>query len=69
MRAAAAVLLLGACIGEAAALELAPCRLPGIAHEVRCGVVARPLDPARPDGTQVDVHVAVLPALARSRRP
>lgn len=70
----AAALLLGASIaaagtGSAVALTLEPCRLPGVAHEARCGVVARPLDPARPDGASVDVHVAVLPALARAKRP
>jgi pimeloyl-ACP methyl ester carboxylesterase len=31
--------------------------------------VQRPLDPARPQGPQIDVHYAVLPALARNKRP
>jgi pimeloyl-ACP methyl ester carboxylesterase len=52
---------------EAAALT--PCRLGGLAHEVSCGVVKRPLDPANPQGTQIDVHYAVLPALARNKEP
>jgi pimeloyl-ACP methyl ester carboxylesterase len=53
----------------AAGLPLEPCRLPGIAHDARCGRLARPLDPSRPDGPHIDIHVAVLPALARSKRP
>jgi len=47
---------------------LAPCRLKGVAHEARCGVVKRPLDPQRPQGPQIDVHFAVLPALARHKK-
>lgn len=43
-----------------------PCFLPGLAHEARCGRVARPLDPARPDGVKIDIHYAVIPATARS---
>lgn len=50
-------------------LSLAPCRLVGVAQEARCGVLKRSLDPARPQGVQIDVHVAVLPALARNKRP
>lgn len=46
-----------------------PCRLPGVEHEALCGVVQRPLDPAQPRGTQIDVHYAVLPALARNKKP
>ena len=69
----AAALLLGVSIvagaGQAAALTLEPCRVPGVAQDARCGVVARPLDPARPDGATIGVHVAVLPALARAKRP
>lgn len=47
----------------------APCRLPGVEHDARCGSVSRPLDPARPDGPRIDVHYVVLPALARNRKP
>lgn len=46
-----------------------PCRLEGVAHEALCGSVQRALDPARPDGTRIDVHYAVLPALARNKLP
>ena len=48
---------------------LAPCRLQGVEHEAWCGSVRRPLDPAAPQGPQIDVHFAVLPALARNRKP
>ena len=46
-----------------------PCRLPGLEHEAQCGTVQRPLDPAAPQGTQIDIHYAVLPALARNKKP
>ena len=48
---------------------LKACRLPGVSHDALCGVLRRPLDPASPQGTQIDVHYAVLPALARKRKP
>ena len=48
---------------------LKPCRLPGLEHDAWCGVLSRPLDPAQPGGTRIDVHYAVLPALARNRKP
>jgi pimeloyl-ACP methyl ester carboxylesterase len=47
----------------------APCRLRGVSHDAQCGVVQRPLDPSKPDGVQIDVHYAVLPALARNKKP
>lgn len=56
---------LAAPLGAAATLKLGPCRLPGVEHPARCGVLARPLDPAQPGGRQIELHVAVLPALAR----
>ena len=46
-----------------------PCRVAGWAHEVHCGVVRRPLDPARPGGPQLDIHFVVVPAIARRRLP
>lgn len=46
-----------------------PCRVPGVAHEVRCGVVQRPLDPAQPGGPQIDIHYVLVPAVARRRLP
>lgn len=48
---------------------LQPCRLPGVEHQALCGSLRRPLDPALPQGRQIDVHYAVLPALARNRQP
>ena len=48
---------------------LQPCRLQGVEHEAWCGIVKRPLDPAQPGAVQIDVHYAVLPALARNRKP
>ena len=48
---------------------LKPCRLQGVTHDAFCGVLRRPLNPAQPQGVQIDVHYAVLPALARNRKP
>lgn len=48
---------------------LSACRVEGVATEVQCGSVRRPLDPARPDGPAIDVHVVVVPALARNKLP
>lgn len=45
----------------------APCRLEGVAHEVRCGRVVRPLDPLDPKGRSIEIHFAVLPAIAQRR--
>lgn len=65
-RRAVAALLLG--LLAPALHAAAPCRLPGVAHEALCGTVSRPLDGARPDGVRIDVHFAVLPALARHKK-
>ena len=48
---------------------LTACRLPGVEHEAWCGVVKRTLDPSQPVAVQIDVHFALLPALARNRKP
>jgi pimeloyl-ACP methyl ester carboxylesterase len=66
---AAAVALLAASGAKAAALPLHTCRLSGLEHDAQCGVLKRPLDPARPAGTQIDLHVVVIPALARQKLP
>ena len=50
-------------------LVLHTCRLAGLDHDAQCGVLRRPLDPARPDATQFDLHVVVIPALARQKLP
>ena len=49
--------------------HLKPCRLAGVEHEALCGVARRPLDPGQRAGPGIDVHYAVLPALARNRQP
>ncbi|MDQ6681571.1 MAG: alpha/beta hydrolase [Pseudomonadota bacterium] len=46
---------------------LKECRVAGIANSVQCGAVRRPLDPARPNGGQIDVHYVVVPAMARQK--
>ena len=48
---------------------LKTCRVAGLRHPAQCGVLKRPLDPARPDGVQVDIHYVVVPALARRKLP
>jgi pimeloyl-ACP methyl ester carboxylesterase len=48
---------------------LSACRLKGVEHGAWCGHIARPLDPERPAGPAIDVHFAVLPALARHKHP
>jgi pimeloyl-ACP methyl ester carboxylesterase len=53
---------------QSTGLDLKPCRLPEVEHGALCGVLKRPLDPAQPTGRQIDLHVAVLPALARNKR-
>lgn len=48
---------------------LQPCRLDGVEHPALCGTLQRPLDPAAPGGRSISLHVAVLPALSRHKRP
>ena len=72
MRRAAGVGLLFAALGggaHAAAPAPTPCRLHGVAHEARCGSITRALDPAREQGPTIELHFAVLPALARQPAP
>lgn len=65
--AAAALLASLPALAAEARPGLAPCRLSGVEHQALCGSVRRPLDPAVPAGVQIDIHFAVLPALARNR--
>ncbi|HEY9025837.1 MAG TPA: alpha/beta fold hydrolase, partial [Burkholderiaceae bacterium] len=65
----AALLLLAPAARAADALALHPCRLRGLEHDAECGTLRRPLDPAHPQGVQFELHVAVLPALARQKQP
>lgn len=52
----------------AQSIELSACRInAGPAYpsiKARCGTLVRPENPARPDGKQLDLHVAVVPALS-----
>jgi hypothetical protein len=58
-----------AALPAAGPAELAPCRLDGLPMEALCGVVRRPLNPAVTGGPTIDVHYAVIPALARNKKP
>ncbi|MBL8324721.1 MAG: alpha/beta fold hydrolase [Rubrivivax sp.] len=53
----------------AAVTALRSCRVAGYEHDASCGVVRRPLDPGAPAGPMIDIHFAVLPALARNKQP
>ncbi len=64
-----AALTLGCASAWGATLPLQTCRLPGLAQDAQCGTLRRPLDPARPDGPQIDLHLVVVPALARQKLP
>src|SRR5687767_10215165 len=66
---ACALVITDVACAQADPAALKPCRLSGLAHEVSCGVVKRPLDPANPQGPQIDLRVALLPALARNKEP
>ncbi|HWH72832.1 MAG TPA: alpha/beta fold hydrolase [Methylibium sp.] len=61
--------LLAALAGGARADPTAECRVDGLRQAVRCGVLSRPLDPQRPDGTRIELHYLVVPATAQHKRP
>jgi pimeloyl-ACP methyl ester carboxylesterase len=77
MRLIQSLLLLAIVIGLAAcrpgasarADGLQPCRLPGVEREIRCGTVTVPENPDAPGGRTVDIHFAVVPAVARNAQP
>ena len=48
---------------------LEPCRLKGIAREVRCGRIEVPENPDAASGRRITIHFAVQPAVARDKRP
>ncbi|MCH7342807.1 alpha/beta fold hydrolase [Pelomonas sp. CA6] len=52
-----------------AGAALQPCRIAGVPNEVLCGQLQRPLDPARPQATQIQLRYVVIPALARNKKP
>lgn len=54
---------------QAAPAAPEPCRLEGLLHDALCGTVSRALDPAHEDGVRFELHFAVLPALARHKKP
>ena len=68
-----ALLVLWGGAGPAAAADerpgLTPCWVAGLENQAFCGSVRRPLDPLQPAGVMIDVHFAVLPSLARNRKP
>ena len=68
-----AILLLAIAALPAAAAEppagLTVCRLQGVEHNAWCGSVLRPLDSSRPGDQKIEIHFAVLPAVARNKRP
>jgi len=73
LRRVAAATILGLALAAPAVaakptLPLQPCRLKGVEHEAFCGKLARPLDPSRADGPQIEIRVAVLPAIARNKK-
>ena len=68
-RSAFAALLLAASACAAGAEALTECRVPGLRNSAMCGVVQRPLDPARPGSVKIDVHYLVVPAMARRKLP
>ncbi len=67
-----AALWLGTVPARAAGAPGAPttdCRVAGLRNGVSCGMLARVLDPARPDGPKFDLHYVVVPAIARRKLP
>ncbi len=53
----------------AATVPLKSCWLKGVVYPAMCGMIQRPLVPSEPQGQQIDVHFAVIPALARNKKP
>ena len=41
---------------------LAPCMLEGVSEQARCGAIRVPEDPSYPQGRQLEIHFAILPA-------
>jgi len=56
-------------VAASASAQAHPCRVPGIRTEVRCGSVMRPLDPGRANGTRIEIHYVVVPAVSRRKLP
>lgn len=47
--------------------NLKTCRVPEFAQEVQCGSLKRPLNPAQPQGTQIELHYVVLPSQDKNK--
>ena len=45
------------------------CRLPDFPQEVQCGQIARPLNPAQPEGKKIMIHYAIVPSQDRNKLP
>ncbi|MGZ9899900.1 alpha/beta hydrolase [Shewanella gaetbuli] len=43
--------------------KTSPCYLDGMAEQLQCGQITVAENPAKPDGTQIDIHFAILPAI------
>lgn len=56
-------------LAEAAKLQLAPCKVPGIEREVRCGTFEVYENRATATGRKIPLRVAVLPATGAARQP
>ncbi|HET6598387.1 MAG TPA: alpha/beta hydrolase [Burkholderiaceae bacterium] len=69
MAVAVALTTLAPIVHGAQAAALTECRVPGIGNSVQCGVLQRPLDPSKPEGTKIAVHYVVVPAMARRKLP
>ncbi len=69
----AGLLALSWLMPAAAGLALSPCILDGgtgiASAEARCGWLTRPENPEAPEGTQIRLRVAVVPALSPNPRP
>jgi len=70
---AAAFALLTSLVAPAAAADVAPalesCRLKGIERAARCGQIKMPENPDAPQGRQITVHFALVPAVAKNKAP
>ncbi len=58
-------LLCGRGAYAAPSIELAPCALPDVTRPVRCGSLRVPENPRSPQGRQLSIGVAVVPAIER----
>ena len=70
-RSASAAAVAAAFAAASAPLDvpLHDCRIAGLPHSVRCGVLGRPLDPSHPETASIGVHLVVVPAVSRRKLP